>query len=105
MPFHADSPEALYILQDFPAVPTDAWENAFIPRVGDELQGIKRGIIEMVDGIVINKAHGENLREARGAQSQFETALRMFAPNRQGWQARVLTCSALEKQRVNGSGI
>jgi LAO/AO transport system kinase len=82
---------------------TDFFLLLLIPGAGDELQGIKRGIIEMVDGIVINKADGENLREARRAQSQFETALRMFAPNRQGWQARVLTCSALENTGIRES--
>ena len=71
-----------------------------IPGAGDELQGIKRGIIEMVDGIVINKADGEKIREARRARSQYETALRMFAPNRHGWTTQVLTCSALENRGV-----
>jgi LAO/AO transport system kinase len=72
-----------------------------IPGAGDELQGIKRGIIEMVDGMVINKADGENLRAARRARRQYESALRMFVPpNRQGWTARVLTCSALENSGI-----
>ena len=71
-----------------------------IPGAGDELQGIKRGIIEMVDGMVINKSDGENLRAARRARRQYESALRMFAPNRRGWTARVLTCSALENRGI-----
>jgi LAO/AO transport system kinase len=82
---------------------TDFFLLLMIPGAGDELQGIKRGIIEMVDGIVINKADGENLRQARRARSQYETALRMFAPNRQGWTARVLTCSALENRGIHES--
>lgn len=79
---------------------TDFFLLLMIPGAGDDLQGIKRGIIEMVDGIVINKADGEKLREARRARSQYETALRMFAPNRHGWTPRVLTCSALENRGI-----
>ena len=82
---------------------TDFFLLLMIPGAGDELQGIKRGIIEMVDGIVINKADGENFRQARRARSQYETALRMFAPNRQGWTAQVLTCSALENRGIRES--
>jgi LAO/AO transport system kinase len=79
---------------------TDFFLLLLIPGAGDELQGIKRGIIELVDGIVINKADGENLHEADRARSQYETALRMFAPNRHGWTALVLTCSALENRGI-----
>ena len=79
---------------------TDFFLLLMIPGAGDELQGIKRGIIEMVDGMVINKADGENLRAARRAQRQYESALRMVAPKRQGWTARVLTCSALENRGI-----
>jgi LAO/AO transport system kinase len=80
---------------------TDFFLLLMIPGAGDELQGIKRGIIEMVDGMVINKADGENLRAASRARRQYESALRMFVPpNRQGWTARVLTCSALENRGI-----
>ena len=79
---------------------TDFFLLLLIPGAGDELQGIKRGIIEMVDGIAINKADGENVRAARHARSQYENALRMFAPNRHGWTARVLTCSAIENSGI-----
>jgi LAO/AO transport system kinase len=79
---------------------TDFFLLLMIPGAGDELQGIKRGIIEMVDGIVINKADGENLSAARQARGQYESALRMFAPNREGCAARVLACSALEKAGI-----
>lgn len=60
---------------------------------GDELQGIKRGIMEMADGIVINKADGENLNRARLAQAQFRSALHLFPPTASGWQPEVLTYS------------
>ncbi len=60
---------------------------------GDELQGIKRGIMEMADGIVINKADGENINAARLAQAQFRSALHLFPPTASGWQPEVLTYS------------
>lgn len=60
---------------------------------GDELQGIKRGIMEMADGIVINKADGDNLDRARLAQAQFRSALMLFPPAESGWKPEVLTYS------------
>lgn len=60
---------------------------------GDELQGIKRGIMEMADGIVINKADGDNIRRAQLAQAQFRSALQLFPPTASGWQPEVLTYS------------
>lgn len=60
---------------------------------GDELQGIKRGIMEMADGIVINKADGDNIDRARLAQAQFRSALRLFPPTTSGWMPEVLTYS------------
>lgn len=60
---------------------------------GDELQGIKRGIMEMADGIVINKADGDNLERARLAASQFRNALHLFPAPASGWTPQVLTYS------------
>lgn len=60
---------------------------------GDELQGIKRGIMEMADGIVINKADGDNINRAQLAQAQFKSALRLFPPTESGWRPEVLTYS------------
>lgn len=60
---------------------------------GDELQGIKRGIMEMADGIVINKADGDNINRAQLAQAQFRSALHLFPPTASGWQPEVLTYS------------
>lgn len=60
---------------------------------GDELQGIKRGIMEMADGIVINKADGDNIHRAQLAQAQFRSALHLFPPTESGWQPEVLTYS------------
>lgn len=63
---------------------------------GDELQGIKKGIMEMADGVVINKADGENLAKARVARAEYEKALHLFPRSESGWETPVLTCSAVE---------
>lgn len=60
---------------------------------GDELQGIKRGIMEMADGIIINKADGNNVEKARLAQSHFQNALHLFPLPESGWAPKVLTYS------------
>ncbi len=60
---------------------------------GDELQGIKRGIMEMADGIIINKADGNNIEKAKLAASQFRNALHLFPPTLSGWIPKVLTYS------------
>ena len=60
---------------------------------GDELQGIKRGIMEMADGIVINKADGDNLERAKLAANQFRNALHLFPAPESGWTPQVLTYS------------
>ncbi|WP_294633280.1 methylmalonyl Co-A mutase-associated GTPase MeaB [uncultured Bacteroides sp.] len=60
---------------------------------GDELQGIKRGIMEMADGIVINKADGDNLDRAKLAATQFRNALHLFPAPESGWTPQVLTYS------------
>lgn len=60
---------------------------------GDELQGIKRGIMEMADGIIINKADGTNIEKAKLAQSHFKNALHLFPLPPSGWSPKVLTYS------------
>ncbi|OAV73419.1 putative GTPase [Bacteroidales bacterium Barb7] len=60
---------------------------------GDELQGIKRGIMEMADGIIINKADGDNIDKAKLAASQFRNALHLFPASESGWTPQVLTYS------------
>lgn len=67
---------------------------------GDELQGIKRGIIEMCDGMVINKADGDNIQKAKLARSQYEMALHLFPPPSTGWRPRVGICSARTKDGI-----
>lgn len=71
-----------------------------IAGAGDELQGIKRGIMEMADTIVINKADGDNYEKAQLAAAQFRSALHLFPPTGSGWSPPVLTCSALENTGV-----
>jgi LAO/AO transport system kinase len=60
---------------------------------GDELQGIKRGIMEMADGIAINKAEGNNLEKAKLAAANFRNALHLFPPTESGWIPKVMTYS------------
>ena len=67
---------------------------------GDELQGIKRGIIEMADMIAINKADGDNINKANLASKAYQNTLHLFPLKDSGWQPTVATCSALE-----GNGI
>lgn len=65
-----------------------------LPGAGDELQGIKRGILELVDAIAINKADGEQLGRAQLARADYESALHLFSPGPGGWSAPVWLCSA-----------
>lgn len=67
---------------------------------GDELQGIKRGIMEMADMIVINKAEGDNLQPAKQAAANYRNALHLFPPHPGGWTPLVKLCSARD-----GSGV
>ncbi len=61
---------------------------------GDELQGIKRGVLEMADAVVINKADGDNRRPAELARRQYENALHLLMPASPLWRVPVMTCSA-----------
>jgi LAO/AO transport system kinase len=61
---------------------------------GDELQGIKRGIMEMADAITITKADGENISRTVRAMAEYNNALHLFPPTESGWIPRVLTCSS-----------
>ncbi len=68
-----------------------------LPNSGDELQGIKRGVMEMADLIAINKADGDALPAARLARRQCKNGLHLFPPKASGWTVPVELCSALEK--------
>ena len=67
---------------------------------GDELQGIKRGIMEMADAIVINKADNDNLLKAKLAKREYENALHLYPPTESGWTPVVDTCSAINNDRI-----
>jgi len=67
---------------------------------GDELQGIKRGIMEMADTIVINKADGENLKAAKLAKTEFNRALHLYPPKPSDWAPKTLICSALNNEGI-----
>lgn len=67
---------------------------------GDELQGIKRGIMEMADGITINKCDGNNIDKANLAKAQFQNALHLFPLPESGWSPQVTTCSAFENINI-----
>lgn len=71
-----------------------------IPGAGDELQGIKKGVIELADALVINKADGDNIKKALMAKSEFSSALKYLTSPTPGWKSRVEICSAL-----TGNGI
>lgn len=67
-----------------------------IAGAGDEIQGIKKGILELADAIAVNKADGDNVKKAEVARKQYETAIHYLAPSLPIWTPPVLTCSALE---------
>ncbi|MDX9833721.1 MAG: methylmalonyl Co-A mutase-associated GTPase MeaB [Desulfobulbus sp.] len=68
-----------------------------ISGAGDELQGIKKGVLEVADAIVVNKADGDNVMRAKLAKRQYETALHLVSPSSPNWSPPVMTCSALEE--------
>lgn len=72
-----------------------------ISGAGDELQGIKRGIMEMADAIVINKADGDNIKKAKLAKTEFNRALHLFPAKKSGWMPTVSTCSAITKEGID----
>lgn len=67
---------------------------------GDELQGIKRGIMEMADALMINKADGENKQRAMQAKNEYQNALHLFPPPESGWTAKVDVCSAQTEEGI-----
>jgi LAO/AO transport system kinase len=72
-----------------------------LPGAGDELQGIKKGILEIADLLVVNKADGDNRDRALRAAREYKSALHILQAHDPHWTARVLTCSALAKQGVD----
>ena len=73
---------------------TDFFLLLMLAGAGDELQGIKRGIMEMTDLMAINKADGDNRVPSEAARRLYESALTLFPPHASGWRPRVVTCSS-----------
>jgi LAO/AO transport system kinase len=70
-----------------------------LPNAGDELQGIKKGIIELADALLINKSDGESVSIAKRTQIQYESAIKLLKPHG-FWTQQTMTCSALEKKNI-----
>ena len=74
---------------------TDFFLALMLPGAGDELQGLKKGLVELADMIAINKADGDNIARARVAAAEYGAALHILTPRFAEWQPPVITCSAL----------
>ena len=79
---------------------TDFFLLLMLAGAGDELQGIKRGIMEMADGIVITKADGTNIDKARTARADYANAIHLFPPTESGWIPEVKICSSTEQTGI-----
>ncbi|MCP4195615.1 MAG: methylmalonyl Co-A mutase-associated GTPase MeaB [Proteobacteria bacterium] len=71
-----------------------------IPGAGDELQGIKRGVVELADALVVNKSDGDNKQRAELARGEYERALHYLLPATHGWQTRAYACSSITGEGV-----
>lgn len=71
-----------------------------LPNAGDELQGIKKGVMEVADAILVNKAEGENRPKAELARQQYENALHLFRSKSKNWIVPALLCSALHNEGI-----
>ena len=74
---------------------TDFFLALMLPGAGDELQGIKKGLVELADMIAVNKADGDNVKRAKTAAAEYKAALHILAPRSEHWQPPVVTYSAL----------
>ena len=79
---------------------TDFFLLLLIAGAGDELQGIKRGIMEMADAIVITKADGDNQLKAQQARNQYQSVINLFPANDNGWKVPVTTCSVYDQPSI-----
>ncbi len=80
---------------------TDMFMLLLLPSGGDELQGIKKGIVELADMVLVNKADGDLLRTAKRSKSDYQSALHMLRPVTAGWQVPVETVSALNQDGLD----
>lgn len=79
---------------------TDIFVLLLLPGAGDELQGIKRGIVEMADLLVINKSDGDRIRLANEARAHYLNATHLLPPKPSAWSPQVLACSALDGKGI-----
>jgi GTPase len=79
---------------------TDFFLLLMLPGAGDELQGLKKGVVELADMIAVNKADGDNVGRAKAAAAEYRAALHILSPRSPNWSPPVITCSAL-----TGAGI
>lgn len=79
---------------------TDFFLLLMLAGAGDELQGIKRGIMEMADALLITKADGNNLQKAKNAKTEYAHALHLFPPSESGWIPKVEICSSLQNEGI-----
>ncbi len=79
---------------------TDFFLVLALPGAGDELQALKKGVVELADMIAVNKADGDNLARARLAASQYGAALHILSPRSPNWSPPVVTCSALAGEGI-----
>lgn len=79
---------------------TDFFLLLMLAGAGDELQGIKRGIMEMADALVITKADGDNLNKAKAARSEYAHAMHLLQAHESGWTTRTMICSSTENSGI-----
>jgi LAO/AO transport system kinase len=79
---------------------TDFFLALMLPGAGDELQGIKKGLVELADMIAVNKADGDNVKRARAAAAEYRAALHILTPRSPNWAPPVVTYSALTGQGI-----
>jgi LAO/AO transport system kinase len=81
---------------------TDFFLALMLPGAGDELQGIKKGLVELADMIAVNKADGDNVKRANHAAADYRSALHILSPRSEHWQPPVMTYSALTATGIAG---
>ena len=72
-----------------------------ISGAGDEIQGIKKGVLELADAVAVNKADGDNIEKAKRARKEYESALHLLRPETKTWAAPVMICSALKMTGID----
>ncbi len=79
---------------------TDFFLVLALPGAGDELQALKKGVVELADMIAVNKADGDNLARARASAADYAAALHILSPSSPNWSPPVVTCSALKQDGI-----